>query len=394
MSANPELMPRDPDVEPAATSSSSGATSAAGDGSTLLRTGRYAWAAVGVLAVLVVAGLVAGRLSLVVVPLILALFPAALLEPLTRWLRRVMPAAAAALLTLLGSLALLAAIVALFVPLVAAELPTLRQSFRQGLNDLDGLLAGLPFAVPSPSQLIDRITAGTGGNGSLVDGAVRAATAVVETVAGTVFGLVALFFYLKDGGRIARGIGDLVPGRIRTDVAEVARRVWATIGSYFRGQLLIALVDAVLIGLGLLLLGVPLALPLTVLVFFGALFPIVGAFVSGTVAVVAALAHGGLTLALIVLALIVGVQQLEGNVLEPVVFGRATSLHPLMVLVAIAAGAVALGVLGAFLAVPLAASVARAVDYLRGGDEESGDSEPAEEPDTRRDAEAEPSAAV
>ncbi|MEX0657943.1 MAG: AI-2E family transporter, partial [Egibacteraceae bacterium] len=130
--------------------------------------------------------------------------------------------------------------------------------------------------------------------------------------------------------------------------------MWTTLGRYFRGQLLVAAVDAVLIGLGLLLLGIPLAVPLAVLIFFGGLFPIVGAVTSGVVAVLVALADAGLATALIVLGLIVAVQQLESNVLEPVVLGKTLALHPLMVLLAITAGAVTLGVLGAFLAVPVA----------------------------------------
>ena len=118
------------------------------------------------------------------------------------------------------------------------------------------------------------------------------------------------------------------------------------------------------IGLGLLLLGVPLALRLAVLVFFGGLFPIVGAFTAGAVAVLVALADGGIGLALAVLALNVVVQQLEGNLLEPLIVGRATQLHPLVILGSLTAGAVTSGILGAFLAVPIAASVVRAVTYV------------------------------
>nr|MBA2578793.1 AI-2E family transporter [Euzebyaceae bacterium] len=155
------------------------------------------------------------------------------------------------------------------------------------------------------------------------------------------------------------------PRRARADAEAIGARVWFTIGAYIRGQLVIAVVDAVLIGLGLWIVGVPLALPLAVLVFFGGLFPIVGAVAAGIVAVLVALATGGLTSALIVLAIVVAVQQVEGHLLAPIVLGKATELHPVAVIAALTAGAVLLGVLGAFLAVPIAASATRAVGYLR-----------------------------
>lgn len=343
-----------------------------------LRVGRRAWSAVGVVAVLVMAGLVASRLSLVIVPLVLALFPAALLEPVVRRLKRLgLAPAVAAAVALVGSLLLLAGVVALLVPVVAAELPDLADSFGQGLAEV---LAQAPVDL-GVEELAERARELLGEAGEMAGQAVEAATAVVEVVAGLLFGLVVLFFYLKDGPRITEGLGDLIPRRWRGHATAIAGRVWWTVGRYFRGQLLVAFVDAVVIGVGLLVLAVPLAVPLAVLIFFGGLFPIVGAVTTGAVAVLVALADAGLTTALIVLALVIGVQQLEGNILQPVVLGRAIALHPLAVLVAIAAGAVTLGILGAFLAVPIAASIARVVDYVRGleaGEDVPG---PREEPD-------------
>lgn len=358
----------------------------------LLRAGRYAWAAVGVIALLVVLGLLAGQLVLVVVPLIIALFPAALLEPVARGLKRVgVPAALASLLTIVGSLLLLAGLVTVLVPVVAAELPDLAESFGEGVEDLQGMVEGLPFApdIGGADQLLQRGREQLGEAGQIMGRAMEAATAVFEVVAGVLFGLVTLFFYLKDGGRIAAGIRDLFPARTREHVTEMGTRAWETLGSYFRGQLLIALVDAVFIGLGLFIIGVPLAVPLAVLVFFGGLFPIVGAVVSGALAVIVALADAGLTPALLVLALILAVQQLEGNILGPLVLGKAVALHPLVVLVAITAGAVTFGILGAFLAVPVAASAARVIDYLRGREGETDGGQEGED-DGGEEAEATP----
>ncbi len=337
-----------------------------GEGGMLLRAGRVAWASIGLVALLVLVGFVVAQLSLVVVPLVLALFPAALLAPAAGWLKRHrVPAAAASLVIILASLLALAGGVALLVPVVTAQLPRLTESFTEGLIEIESVLRDLPLNIGGLDELLDRVPDEIGGAGEFVGPLMRAASTAGELAAGLVLALVALFFYLKDGERIAAAMAGLLPARVRPHLEEVSGRVWATLAGYFRGQLLVALVDAVLIGLGLRLLGIPLAVPLGVLVFFGGLFPIVGAFVSGAVAVLVALAARGLVVALIALVLIVLVQQLESNLLAPVVLGRVLALHPLVIITSLTAGAVTLGVLGAFLAVPLTASAARALEYFR-----------------------------
>jgi putative heme transporter len=180
-----------------------------------------------------------------------------------------------------------------------------------------------------------------------------------------------LFFYLKDGRRLRDAIVTTAPRHRQPIVREGLDRSWTTLSSYVQGQLLVAAVDAVFIGVGLLILGVPLALPLAILVLFGGLFPIVGAVATGALAVLVALADGGLTTGLIVLGIVLAVQQIESNVLEPLILGRTIHLHPIVVLTAIAAGASVLGILGAFLAVPVAAITARIVDLVRGRDEDA-----------------------
>jgi putative heme transporter len=329
--------------------------------------GIYAWALIGLIGLLAAASVAVSAVSVIVVPLILALFPAALLAPLARALMvRGVPPALASLLVLVGSIAVLAALSRALAPSVAAELPGLTASLREGFAEIQAFIQRGPFGLDP--GMFDNIGERAGvllqGDG-VGRGVFGAAVAVVEGVAGTLFALVALFFYLKDGPRIAVWVRDLFPERVRGDVHEIGTQTWRTLGSYFRGQLLVALVDAVFIGLGLWLLRVPLALPLAVLVFVGGLFPIVGAFLSGAVAVVVALATQGFGVALAVLVLIIVVQQVESNVLAPVVLGKATELHPLAVIVALAVGGVLLGILGAFIAVPIAASLARAVGYIR-----------------------------
>lgn len=334
----------------------------------LLKFGRVAWAIIGI-GLLVVAALYATQQIMVLaVPVALALFPAALLEPMTRWLtaHRV-PAAVAALMTIVAALAVLAGIVAALVPLVQSELPQLIETGEQGLDELRNFLDDDPLGVGMPGldELTARAQEAVSEFGDVTGQAFTAVTTLFEAIAATLLLFVVLFFYLKDGSRIADALGSFVPARLRPDASAIAGRLWETVGGFFRGQLIVAAADAVFIGLGLWVLDVPLALPLAVLIFFGALFPIVGAFVTGTLAVLVALADAGVVTALLVLALIVAVQQLEGNVLQPVVLGRVVDLHPLVVIAAVTGGALVLGILGAFLAVPIVASFARVVEYLR-----------------------------
>ncbi|MFP5578323.1 MAG: AI-2E family transporter [Acidimicrobiia bacterium] len=332
-----------------------------------VRAGVFAWAALGIVVLAVLAGLLIGQLRLVVVPLVIALFPTALLTPLVDRLRsRGVPSAIAALVVLLVFLLGLLGMLGAIGWLIAGELGQVLDTLQTSYDDLR-TWARDTFDATLPA--LDELRAGAGrwasGKEGLQSRATSAAAGTLEVASGILFGLLALFFYLKDGERIAAWVTSLFPASVRSDVAAIERRVWRTLGAYFRGQIVIAAADAVFIGIGLLILGVPLALPLALLVFIGGLFPIVGAFIAGGVAVLVALADGGLGLGLAVLGVNVAVQQIEGNVLEPLVMGRATELHPLAVITAVTAGGLTFGILGAFLAVPVTASVARTVGYLR-----------------------------
>lgn len=338
----------------------------------VLRAGAYAWALIGLLVLVVAVGMAAGALRLVVVPLLLALFPAALLYPVSQALQRWgLPPALASLATMLAMLALLAGVGTALAPQVANEVPEILDSSQQGVREVERFLnTTSPFGIDA-AELRARFdeTVGQIDTQAVMDvvraGAVGAAAAVAEIAVMTLLFFVVLFFYLKDGERLGRWLCGLFPSSTEADARAVGLQVWTTIGAYFRGQILVAVVDAIGIGIGLWILGVPLALPLAVLVFFGALFPIVGAVVSGTLAVLVALATNGAIVALVVLGILVAIQQLEGNVVAPYVLGRATALHPLAVLMAITAGSILLGVLGAFLAVPVTASITRGVGTLR-----------------------------
>jgi putative heme transporter len=337
-------------------------------GHPLLRLGLYAWASIGIGLGLLALLFVVGQVRLIVVPLVLALFPAALLAPVQKALLRLrLPPAVAALIVVLGGIGLLVGVGLILVPQVADEVPRLTAQVQAGLNDLQAYLDEGPFGI-DPQAIrdgIEGIQEGIAESDILRTGVLGAAGAVAEITTMLLLMLVVLFFYLKDGTRIAEWGRSLFPRTVQHDVHEIGTLGWVTIGSYFRGQIFVALVDGVFIGIGIALLGVPLALPLGVLVFFASLFPIVGAVVSGALAVLVALASGGPGVALMALLIVIGVQQIESNLLAPLVLGKATALHPLAVITSLTAGGILLGVLGAFIAVPIAASIARSVGYLR-----------------------------
>jgi predicted PurR-regulated permease PerM len=334
-----------------------------------IRIGAYAWAVVGIAAVAVLVLLIIGRLSIVTIPLVLALFPAAVLTPLAVRLKdQGMRDAPVAVLLVVGTLLVITGIVTVLVPVVSGQIDDIGAQVTQGVDDLRSYLARGPFGLP-PISLNDLIEQARERIRSADIVSSEAVSNVAERAGRFLTGLIvfilALFFYLKDGPLLAAWLRRQFPLALRDDASAVGRLVWTTIGSYFRGQLLVALIDATGITIGLLALRVPLALPVGVLVLFGSLFPVIGALVSGFVAVIIALATKGLVSALIVLGIVLAVQQLEGHILQPLILGRATRLHPLAVVGSLIAGGALFGILGAFLAVPVVASAWRTVSYLR-----------------------------
>jgi predicted PurR-regulated permease PerM len=327
----------------------------------LIDTGLYAWALLGVVGVLYLAFEVLTYLSVVVVPVVLAFFVAGALEPLAHVLRKLrLPRALAALLALLIAVAVVGGVIALIVPAFRAQIPALIDSLQQAINQLQNLLPSNIDLQSASSQLMSTFFGG-GGDGSTIAGALGT---TVTILTGLVLAVVVAFFYLTEGDWLVSGLIGWLPRERQPGVREVANRLWATTGQYIRGILLVAFLDAAGIGLGLYLLGVPLALPLSVIVYLGAFIPVVGAFVSGLLAVLVAFAAGGLWLALGALLVVLAVQQLEGNVLQPLIMGRVIRLPAFVILVAVAIGFAWLGIIGGFLAVPVAASVARIIEYL------------------------------
>jgi predicted PurR-regulated permease PerM len=273
----------------------------------------------------------------------------------------------AAGLVLIAALLLVFGGLGLIIRTIIAQMDTLSTQVAEGIDEVQAWLARGPLRITDAqlSQYVDRAQqAITENQGALTSGALSTATTVGHVVAGFFLVLFTLFFFLRDGGQIWSFLCRLLPRDARVATARAGHYSWHTLVSYVHATVLVAFVDAVGIGIGLFVLDVPLALPLAALVFLGAFIPVVGATLTGTVAVLVALVANGPVSALIVLAVVIAVQQLEGHVLQPLIMGRAVALHPLAVILAIASGIVVAGIVGGLIAVPLLAVLNTAIRYL------------------------------
>jgi predicted PurR-regulated permease PerM len=310
-----------------------------------------------------------GRLQQVLIPLSIALLLSALLAPAVGWLRRRvrLPRSLAVALVLIGGLVAVAGTLTLVVTQFVAGSPQLTSKAAEGIQQIQGWLRTGPLHL-SNSQLSgmaqEAQTWLTQHRSLLTSGALTTATTALEIFASLFLVLFTTFFFLRDGRRIWRFIVLIVPGPAREPLAHAGEAAWHTLVSYVRATVLVAFIDAV--GIGLVLFGfrVSFAFPLAALVFLGAFVPIVGATVSGSVAILVALVTRGPFVALAVLIGVIMIQQLEGHVLQPLIMGRAVAIHPLAVIVAIATGIVLAGIIGALVAVPLVAVLNTGVRHL------------------------------
>jgi predicted PurR-regulated permease PerM len=313
-------------------------------------------------------GWIVGQLWSIVLPVVMATIIATVLWPPTAWLRRhrFPPALAAATVLVVGMI-LLAGLIALISTSVAGSIPEITQSAVTGVQAIQQWLSGPPLNL-AQSQLDAALQTATNQLQSSISTITTSVLTGVGSVAsGVVTALLTLvlaFLFVKDGPRFLPWLRTVLGGGAGGHIAEVLRRIWKTLTDFIRVQVIVALIDGVLIGIGLLVLGVPLAIPLAVITFIGGFIPIVGAIVAGALGVLVALVSNGFTTALIVLAIIVAVQQLEGNVLQPILQGRSLGLHAAVVLLAVTAGSTLYGIAGAFLAVPVAAAAAVVLRYL------------------------------
>jgi putative heme transporter len=307
------------------------------------------------------------RLELLFVVLFVAVALTAILVPLRRLIERTgLNRGLSTAATLILSIALLVGIFSLLGRALAGQANEIATAFTQGVDDVRTWLREGPLQL-SDSRINDYLEQGTqaisDNQGELLSGAIGFTSTAVEVVTGAFLVLFTTIFFLYDGRGIWDWFVNLFPRRAHESMHEASALGWASLTGYVRGTAIIALVDAVLIGIGIAIVGVPLALPLAVIVFFGAFIPIVGALIAGFIAVAVALATEGLVAALIVLGIIIAVQQLEGHILQPLVMGRLVKVHPLGVVLAVTAGSLLLGILGAVVAVPILAVATTVLSY-------------------------------
>ncbi|HZN74677.1 MAG TPA: AI-2E family transporter [Micromonosporaceae bacterium] len=342
------------------------------DDSTLPRSLRivaaWSWRMLVIGAVAVAIVTIVGRLKLVIVPLVIALLLAALLSPAVGWLRRAkVPRSLATALVLVGGLAAVVGVLTLVIRQFVEGAPQLGQNASDGIRQIRDWLETGPLHL-SDQQLNDGFQSIQNwindNRSTFTSGAVDTATATLDVLAGLFLVLFSLFFFLRDGQRIWRYVVRIFPGGVREQVAEAGERSWLTLVAYVRATVLVAFIDALGIGLAVVILRVPFALPLAALVFLASFIPIIGATLSGTIAVLVALVSRGPVIALILLAAVIAVQQFEGHVLQPLIMGRAVAIHPLAVIVAIAVGVVLAGIIGALVAVPIVAVLNTGIRHL------------------------------
>jgi predicted PurR-regulated permease PerM len=317
---------------------------------------------------LVLLGLVVQQTWSIVLPIILALVITSVLAPVSRILhdRLGLPSGLAAAGALLGSLLVIVGVGFAIAPSVAGQSDEIVANTTAGLQRLQDSVQGSDFVSKGQIDaglqgLQDRVQDSAGG---IASGVLVGVSAVGSATVTLVISLILTFLFLKDGRRFVPWMRRIAGPQVGPHLAEVASRSWRTLGGFIRTQALVSLIDAVFIGAALLIVGVPLAVPLALLTFFGGFVPIVGAFVVGAVAVLVALVSNGASGALIILGVIVAVQQLEGNVLSPWLQSQSMNLHAAVVLLSVTLGSTLFGITGAFLAVPTAAVSAVVLRYL------------------------------
>ncbi|WP_346845084.1 AI-2E family transporter [uncultured Rothia sp.] len=318
------------------------------------------------------------KISLVIISLAIAILLTCLIYPVVAFLRqhKVLPGIATAIAEL-GLIAVVILLLMLVGQQLTSGFSSLSDQVSQGYNQLMALLQNLPFDVGADQldSYISQFGSWLQENSSaVISGVASVGSRAADFGTGMIICLFALIFFLLEGERIWLFVVNLFPRAARQPINGAGRRGWRSLTSYVHVQVFVAFIDAVGIGLSAFFLGVPLAIPVAVLVFLGSFIPIVGAVVTGAVAVLLALVANGLVNALLMLLMVLVVQQIESNILQPLVMGKAVSLHPLAVFLAVAMGSLLYGIVGALFAVPLMAVLNTVIRYLAGREWETDSS--------------------
>jgi putative heme transporter len=349
------------------------------------RIGGYAWRIIAV-------GVVGFGLLLLLAPvqalalaIFFALLVAAWLMPLTGFLARFMPRGLAAVLALLAFFVGVGLVVTFIGLSTATQWEGIANAFRQGVNDLEVWLRQGPFAV-TDAQLTEAydwvVTFIRESGGDVALGVLSGLGSILGLGTAVAGGVFVLIFALSQPERMLRWFMSWMPRRNRQVIEDSIRIAWEGFSQYSQGVVLVAITNATVVTIALLIIGVPLAIPLGIIVFFGAFIPYIGAPIAMFLAAFVALVTNGPLAGAIVIVLIFVIGQLEGNVLHPLIMGRTVSLHPLAIVLVTAVGAAYFGLIGALIGVPLAAGVYGVMKYLR------GDSMPVEEPEPSAESDA------
>ena len=333
----------------------------------------WSWRLLAIVAATAVGLWLLSYFKVIAVAVAVAVLLSVLLTPVANWLRTRarFPRVAASATSVAGLLLVVGGLLTLAGSSIANGFSDLASEATAGLDKMMGWLSTGPLQISVSQIEAFRAQASTSisdNAASLLSGALSLTTTLTHVATGALITLFCTLFFLMDGRRIWFWVVGVLPRTARQRTHEAGRRGLVALGAYTRTQILVAFVDAIGIGIGAAILQVPLALPLATLVFIGSFIPIVGALVSGFVAILVALVAHGPVVALLMLAVVLLVQQIEGHLLQPLLMGHAVSLHPVAVLLAVAAGSMAAGIVGALFAVPIAAVGNTVLQYLHGHD--------------------------
>lgn len=313
------------------------------------------------------------KLQTIVVPVAAALLVTVLLQPVHRFFMEKLrfPKALSAVTSILLLFAGLTGLIAMAGSQIASGISELSAQAIKGFNELLVWAQGAPLNLEL--QTIEKYWSDLSSNfqqylGTVLNGAVSVTSTLTNLFAGILIAFFCTIFFLMDGRQIWTWVVGLLPRHVRERTHQAGRRGLVTLSSYVRTQILVAFIDATGIALGAAALGLPLVLPMGALVFLGSFIPFVGAILTGAVAVLVALVTKGWVTALFMLAIVLIVQQIEGNFLQPFLMGHAVALHPVAVLLVVSAGTVLAGIVGALFAVPIVAVLNTVVLYFNGHD--------------------------
>ncbi len=321
-------------------------------------------------------------LGFVLLPFALAILLTALLEPVAVFMktRLHVPNVLAAILTVLLTIALVVGLFAFVAPQVASQTSTMAEQAKDGITHLPAVLRDMGI---KDAAIQDAIESGTEklkndmGNiaGHVGAGVVSVASLVTSIVGGLLLVLMMLIYMLMDGRGFWNGLLKFLPADRQKGWEEGGQRAWNALKLFIRGQVLVSAIDGIGVGVGLAIVGVDMAMALGVMTFVFSLIPTVGAIIAGAISALVALSSNGVSGFTWAIIITIVVQQVEGNILYPIMIGRSLSLHPLAVLLGVGAGTALLGIVGSFLATPIMAGIAAGMGWLHEEDDSSDDGE-------------------